>query len=274
MPPRKTTDALRQAVATARAQWAELEVDEGAFLAALAELPDLDEARIPDLLLAFAATAGDPRAIAAFDRLYTPVVRQTARRIDRSSAFVDEVEQRIRIRFLVGEGSVGPRLAQYDGRGPLKNWVIGATLWLAKDMKRAEGKPDSASDDELDLSALPAGSIAARRSGLGRKDRAMVGAALASALDALEPRDRTVLRMYFVDGLSLDGIGQLYGVNRSTVSRWLSRSRAVLLERVLDHARRHLGLKEVALKSMVRSLEDDFELGLSRILASRITVER
>lgn len=51
-----------------------------------------------------------------------------------------------------------------------------------------------------------------------------------------ENRERMVFRMRVVDDLDVEQIAKVYGVNRSTVTRWLARAR----ETVLSEARRIL----------------------------------
>ncbi|WP_395812894.1 sigma factor-like helix-turn-helix DNA-binding protein [Archangium minus] len=52
---------------------------------------------------------------------------------------------------------------------------------------------------------------------------------LAEALAALPSRERTVLRLHLVEGLSLERIGTVYRTHKSTVSRWLARAREEVL---------------------------------------------
>ena len=54
--------------------------------------------------------------------------------------------------------------------------------------------------------------------------------ALSAAVSALSDRDRTLLRLYHVDGLSLEAMAALYRVHLSTVSRWLTCARENVAE--------------------------------------------
>src|SRR5439155_27001611 len=52
--------------------------------------------------------------------------------------------------------------------------------------------------------------------------------ALREAFASLDARERNLLRQHFVDRLSIDDLGPLYGVHRATVARWLERAREAL----------------------------------------------
>lgn len=57
-----------------------------------------------------------------------------------------------------------------------------------------------------------------------------------NAVDALDAQARALLYYHYIDGLSIDQLGPLYGVHRATVACWLAQAR----ERILKDTRRHL----------------------------------
>ncbi|HVQ13645.1 MAG TPA: sigma factor-like helix-turn-helix DNA-binding protein, partial [Vicinamibacterales bacterium] len=61
-------------------------------------------------------------------------------------------------------------------------------------------------------------------------------AAIARALAALPVRDRTLLRLRFVERVEVDRIATMYGVHRATATRWLADGRV----RLVDETRRIL----------------------------------
>ncbi|HEY6904045.1 MAG TPA: sigma-70 family RNA polymerase sigma factor, partial [Candidatus Acidoferrales bacterium] len=67
---------------------------------------------------------------------------------------------------------------------------------------------------------------------------AILQAALAAALDALDPRDRLRLAYYYVDDRTLAEIGRLLGEHEATVSRKLERTRRDIRKRVESALRR------------------------------------
>lgn len=77
-------------------------------------------------------------------------------------------------------------------------------------------------------------------------------------------RERTVFRLHLLDGLSLDEIGRLYGVNKSSVSRWLGAVRAHLLDTARSELAARLAPGDLA--SLVRAFRENLDLSLTRLL--------
>ena len=71
-----------------------------------------------------------------------------------------------------------------------------------------------------------------------------------------------MLRLQGLDGLSLEAIGEVYGVNKSTVSRWLARVHEVLLERTRSELGLRLTLDSAQLDSLFRAMRSSMELSL------------
>jgi RNA polymerase sigma-70 factor, ECF subfamily len=71
-----------------------------------------------------------------------------------------------------------------------------------------------------------------------------------------------------VSGLSHDQIGNIYGVNQSTVSRWISRVR----EQVLDATEREicgrLRMRPSEFRSLAGILVSRLDVSISRVLAT------
>jgi len=64
----------------------------------------------------------------------------------------------------------------------------------------------------------------------------------------LPERDRLILRFSLVDGLTLEQIAKMYAVNPSTISRWLSATRAAVRLNVERALAERLGLSAPALR--------------------------
>jgi RNA polymerase sigma-70 factor (ECF subfamily) len=93
--------------------------------------------------------------------------------------------------------------------------------------------------------------------------------AFAEAVGALTPRDRTIMRLTALDGLTCAQVGQMYGKDASTVSRWLASTRAVLLEKTRHTLSTSLNLSPSALDSLMRVADSELDLSISRLLESR-----
>jgi RNA polymerase sigma-70 factor (ECF subfamily) len=98
------------------------------------------------------------------------------------------------------------------------------------------------------------------------KYRAEFEQAFADALGSVSEKDRLLLRLHLVTGVSVEGIGKMYQVSQSTASRWLAAAReavAAEAQRLLAE-RVHLDGSEVA--SVARLVASQLDLSMSRIL--------
>ena len=96
--------------------------DDASLSAALAErglAPT--SAHAGDVALALDLAAGDPRALARFERELVPDIRGAIARLDARGDLVDEALQQVREKLLVGAGT--PRIVEYRGKGALAAWV-------------------------------------------------------------------------------------------------------------------------------------------------------
>ena len=100
------------------------------------------------------------------------------------------------------------------------------------------------------------------------KARPLFQSALEEAIRSIADRDRTLLRLCFVDGLTVDAIGSMYGVHRATAARWI----ADIRRRVLRHVRSLLadepGLHASEFDSLARLVRSELHLTLKRVLGA------
>jgi RNA polymerase sigma-70 factor (ECF subfamily) len=270
-------------LAAARATWPEATVGDGELAAALAArlgaqkdpAAALARLRLGDLLLAQWCATGDPRAIAAFERVHRADVDGVLARFRRLPITHDELLQTLRIKLFVAAEGRPPRIADYSGFGFLQNWLRVTALRALVDVARGEQArrlEELLADD--DLVGLPAlgPDLAARVS------REEVGRALkqafARAVAGLAPRQRNFLRHAHVDRLTLDQIAATYGVHRATVARTLAQARADLVAQTRRALAEQLGLDAASLDSVVRAADSRIDLSLSRVLrAPELAIE-
>jgi len=184
-------------------------------------------------------------------------------RIDRSPELRDEVRQTLWQRLFVGTPDQAPRMLSYAGRGPLAGWVAVAAQRIALDMRRAAtrvGGSDPDVDQLLPTDDHPEVDYMRMRYKSEFED------AVRDALAALPDRDRLLLRLTAVSGLSHEQIANIYKVNQSTVSRWISRARAEVLEATERNVCRKLGVKRDEFLSLAGLLVSRIDLSISRVL--------
>jgi len=222
--------------------------------------------RLDDLLLAEGCAKGDARALAELERTVIPKVRQAIARIDGSAAFVDEALQAVRERLFTRVDGVEPRVRQYTGEGPLTNWARVAATRIALNVKRAHapaGEEKSAGLEE----PLPAASpeLAVMRAHLAGK----LETALRDALATLTPGDRNLLRLHFVDGLSLEQLGTMMGAHKSTISRRLQKLQAELVEQSRAALKQRFGIASRELSSVMKVFSQRVQVSMRGALGPR-----
>ncbi|WP_233262183.1 sigma factor-like helix-turn-helix DNA-binding protein [Vitiosangium sp. GDMCC 1.1324] len=99
--------------------------------------------------------------------------------------------------------------------------------------------------------------------------RAHVRAAFVQAVASLDDEDRELLRLHFVERLSLERMGALFGVHKSTVSRRLSGVQALLEKRTRRLLMERLSLPAPELESLMRAIHGRLDLSLSGLLGER-----
>lgn len=254
-------EAIDAAVAEARRAWPDVAGDEPAFRARL-EVAAVGDLCVGDLWLALGCAAGDSTALAAFETRYLAnVPAMLARHRARDSA--DEVRQRLRERLLVGSGDEPPRIGTYSGRGALGSWVKVAALRVAANFLRGERDHEPLDDGALagTLALVPELAV------LESRYHGAFRAAFHGAFAALSPAERALLKLHFVDGLSVRKLVPILGVSSATAGRRLLAAQTRLGELVLAELAKRVEATPVELESVVRALLSRLEVSLSLLLA-------
>jgi RNA polymerase sigma-70 factor (ECF subfamily) len=268
-------ERLTRVLEQAHAAWPGVELAGARFAGHLARLlsaeapPDeVEKLAVTDVYIARAAADGLPSALKAFEARFLPEVDAAVARLKLPPTGLDEVRQLLRQRMLVGSAEAPARLAAYPGTGPLSGWVRAAALWLALDWQRQRSGQVQA--DDGDLSMLMAPGDDPELAYLKNTYRAEFNASFSAALAALEPRQRNFLRLKYLDGLSIDQLGALYGVHRSTAARWVVGAQEALLQETRKLLTERLRLTRSQLDSVLRLISSQLDVSLSRLLRSRL----
>lgn len=258
-------DALRALVTRARAAFPSVAMDEVAFVTWLAPRAKGELSALPaeDLFLAWGCARGDAAALRELDARYFSRLAPPIARVDAAPEFLDEVLQQLREKLLVGGA---PRIATYDGDGPLISWLRAAAVRAALNARRPGARLVAAEDEALE--ALPLSAPDPELTAVRTQHRAVFSEAFQAALRTLTPRERNVLRLQALDGLPLERIGDIYGVNKSTVSRWLSRAHEALLVETRAGLAQRLELDDAQLDSLLRAMRSGLELSMARLLGT------
>jgi RNA polymerase sigma-70 factor (ECF subfamily) len=262
--------AVATAIGRARAAWPALVVDDRDLVHAIARgLADagdpvgaLAQLAVQDLYLAVACAASAPGALAAFAIACDPAIKGSLRAMGLAPDVVDELAHEVNTKLFVSSDGP-PRIATYSGRARLASWVRTVATRTAVD--RLRKRTDSSDDDDA-LDAIPDATDGPELQQFRRTYHAEFKAAFEAALASLEVRERNLLRHYFVDNLTLDEIGALYKVHKTTVFRWLEAARTALAKRARAGFQQRVELKSTELESVLRLVQSQIDLSLSRVL--------
>lgn len=236
-------------------------MDEPAFVAWLAPRGPEPLERIEELFLAWACARGDAIALEHLETHYFSKLAAAVCRVDRSPAFLDDVLQQLREKLLVGKPA---RIDTFEGAGPLISWLRAAAVRTALNARRPRAR--EAEGEDAALEELPLGGPDPELAIIRLQHRAVFSEAFKAALAELSARERNVLRLQGLDGLSLERIGEVYGVNKSTVSRWLTHVHEVVLQRTRAELAQRLTLDTTQLDSLFRAMRSSLELSVARLL--------
>lgn len=233
-------------------------VDPQAIAASLARL------HVADLSLACAAGQGDREAISAIDRELLPKVRPTLMRARFSRSEIEDVLAILMERLLVVERDEEPLIAQYRGRGDLVCWIRISALRLAR--RRFRAGPEVPIADQLLASLAPLdGSPTPELEYFKRRYAQDFDQVFRDAVAAAPRRDRTLLRLHWLDGLTLDRLSAIYHVPRSTLARQIASARQALLDDVQRRLRGRLGVDTAELHSILRLVASRIELAMDHV---------
>ncbi|MFN0247054.1 MAG: sigma-70 family RNA polymerase sigma factor [Kofleriaceae bacterium] len=221
-----------------------------------------------ELYLACGCAAGDAIALATFDREIMSGLRAMLRRMQLDDDDVSDVFQQLRIRLLtVGEGR-SPHIVGYAGSGKLPALVRVVATRLALDVKRSRRRiAPLPIEDPLSTTAAHGDDVATM---LEKAElRAALRRAFEEAATSLPRRERTLLRMSVLDGLTIDELATMHRVHRATVARWLVAAR----ERLTTEARERFvalaGIEPHELAQVQNLVESQLSVSLARLLQSR-----
>jgi RNA polymerase sigma-70 factor len=220
-----------------------------------------------DLWLACAALARDERAVARLGDQYSPVVWRYARHIKLTPAALDDLSQSLWAALLFGEPPKAPGLALYSGFGALAGFVGITAQRMALRKLQAESAAMRVAERAAAETRLVAGDP--ELDVIRQRYRAEFESAVRTALESLDDRQRMILRMRVVDGLTCERIAKGYGVGQATISRWLERMREQVRRDTLRLLRERVPLTESDFGSLAALVASQLDLSISTLFDGR-----
>ncbi len=261
--------AVAEAYTAAQAAWPGVTLSLARFNEELVRRlgPTFDPARLPvvctnDVYLAIACLDGDTAAISHLEREPFAEIDIAARKLRASHDQAAEVRGHLRRILFTAEPNRAAALADYKGQGNLRGYIrVIASRELIRAINRGrKEEPIEPLLEKLDISRAPEIALLKQRYG------PEIAAALRAAIEALEERERALLRYSLIAGWTVDRIGELYGVHRATAARWVSAARDALGENLRREASTRLSVPPDEVDSIVRLVHSQIDVSLARIL--------
>lgn len=269
-------------IAACQAAWTALDVDPRVFLRHVAACcpegqppdPAFPFLNGPDLYLAVACVSGNAAALSSFEQQYLRHVPNMLASLKPAPDLVEEVQQQLRVQLLAAPPGDLPKLAEYSGRGALIMWLRSVSVRTALNLlNRADYRKrvDLPTEDAgLLLGAVGADMPEPERALLIKRSREAVQQAFLAALASLPQQQRTLMRLHYLDGRTLEEIGLIYHVHKATISRRLEAARSAVRDELRRQLQERLRLSVSAIDSLVQSVTSQLEVSLSWVFRSSV----
>jgi RNA polymerase sigma-70 factor (ECF subfamily) len=261
-------DAAQRYFDRGRATWPDVDLEPSKFASYLARHAAASsppaEVYAADMFLACACAHGIDSALAIFERSLAPEMARAVASVNRSPALVEEAVQATREKLLLRKGGEPAKIADYGGRASLRTWLCAVAVRVALTLLRRK--------DERGHRSLGADYDARLARGgpeidyfRGKYKPAFEGA-VGRAIGRLSPKDRMLLRLNVIDGMSIDMLAAAYNVGRSTAARWLAAARRSLFDETRDELRKSLHVTSTELDSLSAMLRSQLEVSVLKLL--------
>ncbi len=257
-------EAQVQAVAAAgRRHWPAIELSPRlrAAIERWSRLPERPATDPGEVYLALACVEDSGVAMRAFERRYLASAEPALAAQRLTPDELVEVRQRVRIRLFVQQRDGAPVVLYYAGQGRLGGLVRVVMVREAIRL-RAASAPAELTIEVIDPRNPELELADGERQVLTKR-------AFERAVAELTGRERCLLRLHYVRGVSGARIATMYGVHRATAVRWLESARLHLLQGLsLELRTLAPGLSRAQRERFEGWFNTHLELSLSRVLAS------
>jgi RNA polymerase sigma-70 factor, ECF subfamily len=208
------------------------------------------------------AVQGDQQALREVTALIEEVSADARRTLKQAPSFGQELKSALLSRLFVAKEGASPRILTFAGRSNLRTWLGSTALRLGLNLVESQKRTGDS------LRESYAGEQTSPDEQLIRSEyEPHLKAAIEGALHQLPNAERALMRLVFVEGVSLEQAGKMRGVHKSTISRQVSRVRAVLLAAVRARLAETLQVPHSQLSSLTRHLTSQLDVSLERLLS-------
>jgi RNA polymerase sigma-70 factor (ECF subfamily) len=249
----------------ARRQWPDVMISLSRFVTLVADAGVTSDGLSQwgnDVYLACAAGAGDHAAVRVIEERFIARLPARIRRLGAASENISDVLQTVRERLFSGNL---PRILAYNGAGPLEQWIKVVAIRTAIDLHRTDKAIPRAEGAWLETVAPRESDASALMMKVEYKRE--IECALRELVAQLSARDRAVLRLHVVEGVSIEKIAASYGVHRVTVARWVWSAGETLLDALRARFRERFGIVPGEFDSIARLARSQLSIDLTALLA-------
>jgi RNA polymerase sigma-70 factor, ECF subfamily len=201
-----------------------------------------------DLFLAMGCSRQDRVSWEHFADEYSPLLRKFSTQVCGDSGEGEDLAQEITVKML----TEGNRMAGYNGRGSLAGWLRAAVAHAAVDRfrraRRLVSLEDSSNSGAL-ADWMDTGEADSEEA-LDSRWGPIISNAVSESISRLAARDRLVLGLYYLRGISLLAIGRQFRIHEATVSRWIERLRRDIRKQLEKDLRKKHGLRTNDIRSL------------------------
>ncbi len=247
--------------------WPGLDVSRKAFDELFLEKRALStDVEAKEVYVAAGCGEGDTAAIRAFEETYFPHLHGRLQQMRLSSRQREEVVQELREKLFVGKPGQRARICDYAGDGKLPGLIKVTAYRCAIDVMREASHFVPMSQEAFELPTI---SDDAELLSIRAEFQTHFKKAFASAVEKLSSKERNILRMRFMQKLSIDQIAKLYGTHRATIFRWLASAREAVLLETRSQLAAELALDRDRLDSLFGLMDSKFEASIEALLETR-----
>lgn len=249
-------------------RWSRIDLSFPSFLDAVIprvrDAPHIEKLSWMDLFLCASCELGEPEGLITLEREYIPSVGLSLRRTGLAEEQVTEVLQQLREKIFTTTTNGSSRLREYSGRSKLTRWLYVIAVRIEHNNRRAESRRDVR--DGMAMASLVDALPNPELKIIKTWQRTQVQQIIERSIRALEGETRQLLRLHFVEELSIDRLSLLYNVHRATVARRITQAVHALRGVVQQLAMEELGLNLLEYQSLLRFVRSQMEVNLKACL--------
>jgi RNA polymerase sigma-70 factor (ECF subfamily) len=270
---------LAAALSIASAAWEEFALAPARFDVYVAErMTDaaalealLASATLSELYLCCACADGDGAAIGVLEARYFPAVTRALGRMRLPQHAVDEVLQWLRAHLFLARRDGRRGIAGFrGGRGTLAAWL--SVIAVREACRLMQRDRRHAGNGDVELARLSGSERDVEKQYAHKWSQEAFQRAFVLALAQLNDREKSLLRMHYLDGMTLEQLATVYRTHRATAVRWLAAARQRLLDRTRATLVEQLRVPVSDCDSIIRSAREQLELTFQRLFAADTSV--